>query len=367
MERDKVIIRASVVGIVTNVMLALFKTVIGTLTGSIAVVLDGVNNFSDVLSSVITIIGAKLASKRPDRDHPLGHGRIEYLAGMAVSIIILLAGWQAFTDSIDKLLDPGEDPSFGITSLVIIGVAVFVKIFLGLYVRKAGRSVNSSALIGSGTDALFDAAITSSVLVSALLQYFVGIRIEAYVGLLISVFIFKAGLEMLLEAKDNIIGRRTDKDLKDKILDVICDDEAVLGAYDLFLHNYGPTNLYGSVHVEVPDVMQAKQIDSLERSIAHRVYEETGVILTAIGIYSVNTSSDEIQAVRANVLKIVHSFYGVLQTHGFYLDEEKKTIHLDVILDFALQDGEKEFGRIRETLEKEYPDYTILLTNDIDV
>jgi len=366
MDRNKVIIRTSIAGIVTNLFLALFKGIIGLISGSIAVVLDAVNNFSDVMSSVITIVGTKLASKRPDKDHPMGHGRFEYLAGMAVSVIILFAGWEAFTDSLEKIIEPGDDPKFSTVSIIIISVAIVVKIVLGIFVRRAGKSVKSTALIGSGTDALFDAVLSTSVFASALLFVFFGIRIEAFVGVLISFFIIKTGIEMLSEAKDDILGRRTDDELKEKIYKVVGDDDAVSGVYDLVMHNYGHDHIYGSVHIEVPDVMQAEQIDLLERKIARKVYKETGVIITAIGIYSHNTSSDEVAALRANVIKIVHSHEGVVQTHGFYLNEEDKAINLDIILDYSRPDRDKIFAEITKELQEAYPDYKLYLVNDID-
>ena len=367
MEREKIIVRTSFVGIAANVLLVIFKATIGLISGSIAIILDAVNNLSDVLSSVITIVGTKLAGKRPDKDHPLGHGRSEYLAGLAVAVIILLAGGQALMESGKKIIDPGSDPDYSVISLVIIGVAVLVKVFLGLYVRKVGKSVNSSALTGSGTDALMDAIVSTSVLISALLFFFFKINIEAYVGIIISFFIIKAGIDILIESKDDILGRRADDELKEKIIDLILTDETVTGAYDLFLHNYGHSIIFGSVHVEIPDTMTAEQIDLLERKIAHMVMEKYGVIMTAIGIYSVNSSCERTKNIREDINRIVYSHEGVLQTHGFYLNEEKKTINLDIILDFSVKDREELFQHIRDEIQENYPEYKIYLVNDIDV
>jgi len=367
MERNKVIIKTSIVGIVTNLLLALFKGVIGLLSGSIAVLIDSVNNFSDVLSSVITIIGTKLAGKNPDKDHPLGHGRFEYLAGMAVSVIILIAGWQAFTDALAKIIDPGNDPDFNIVTITIIGIAIFVKIFLGLYVRKKGKAVNSTALTGSGTDALFDALVSTSVLISALLFFFFEIRIEAFVGVAISFFILKTGIEMLSESKDDILGRRTDTELRERIVKLVGTEDRVMGVYDVVLHNYGHEHIFGSLHVEVPDSLNAEQIDLLERKIAHMVQVETGVILTAVGIYSVNETSDKVKSLRTEINKIIHSHDGVIQTHGFYLNEEEKTINIDIIIDYSLKNRDGIFSEIKNSLEKTYPEYKFNITNDLDV
>ena len=198
--RSKVIVRTSIVGIVTNVVLSAFKAVIGFITGSIAVTLDAVNNLSDALSSVITIVGAKLANKLPDKKHPLGYGRIEYLSAMIVAAIVLYAGGTSAVESVKKIITP-EAADYSTVSLVIIAAAVVVKLVLGKYVKRQGERVNSGALVASGADALFDAILSASVLASAIVFVTTGISLEAYVGVLISLFIIKSGIEMLKDTR----------------------------------------------------------------------------------------------------------------------------------------------------------------------
>ena len=194
-----------------------------------------------------------------------------------------------------------------------------------------------------------------------------GVSLEAYVGVIISVIIIKSGIEMLMGTLDEILGSRADRELVKQIRETVCEDEAVNGAYDLFLHAYGPESYYGSVHVEIPDTMTADQIDLMERRIAANVYMKHGVIMTAVGIYSMNTTNDAVKEMRTNIIHIVNQHEGVLQVHGFYVDEEKKTINLDVLLDFALDDREKVFSEIRNDVQKAYPDYKIYMALDIDV
>ena len=194
--REQIIVRTSYVGIAVNILLAAFKAIVGLASHSIAVVLDAVNNLSDALSSVITILGAKLAGKKPDRKHPLGHGRIEYISAMIVSAIVLYAGITSLVESVKKIIEPDE-VSYTTISLVIIGVAVVAKILLGRYVKAKGESVGSGALVASGTDAMSDAILSFAVLVTALVYTFTGISLEAYVGVIISIFIIKAGIEMI--------------------------------------------------------------------------------------------------------------------------------------------------------------------------
>ncbi|MBO4413627.1 MAG: cation transporter, partial [Clostridia bacterium] len=352
--RDRVIIRTSFIGISANFLLAAVKAVIGLIANSIAVVLDAVNNLSDVISSVVTIVGTKLASRKPDKKHPLGHGRIEYLSAMIVAAIVLYAGVTSLVESIKKIISP-EVPDYSPLSLIIIAVAVAAKLVLGMYVRKMGNKVNSGSLIASGTDALYDAILSASVLASALVFVIFHINLEAYVGVIISLFIIRSGIGMLTETLNELLGKRVDREFLASIRDTILKDEKVRGVYDLILHSYGPDRYIGSVHVEIPDTMNADEIDAMERRIAENVYLEHGVILGGIGIYSANTQNTEITALRTEVLNYVTSFDGVIQVHGFYADLEKKAINLDVILDYSISDRDRIYEEIDKGLKEKFP------------
>lgn len=364
--RDSVIVRTSIIGIVANVFLALFKAVVGLASNSIAVVLDAVNNLSDALSSVITIVGTKLAGRSPDKKHPLGHGRIEYLSELIIAAIVLYAGLTALIESVKKIITP-ETPDYSVTALVIIASAVVVKLLLGTYVKRTGERVHSGSLVASGQDALFDAILSASVLGSAVVFLLTGLSLEAYVGVLISVFIIKSGIEIVLDTLNEILGKRVEKEYLDELRKTICEEECVTGAFDLILHNYGPEKFYGSVHVEVPSTMTAEEIDLLERRIAERVYLKHGVLLTGIGIYSMDVTNDEVKELRSGITRVVSSHEGVLQIHGFHVDLEKKAVNFDVILDYALKNREEIFAAICSDVQKAYPDYTIRPVLDIDV
>lgn len=365
LDRQRIIIRTSIIGIIANLLLATFKAVIGILSNSIAVTLDAVNNMSDALSSVVTIIGTKLAGKPPDKKHPLGYGRIEYVTTMIIAAIVLYAGITSLTESIDKIINP-VTADYSTVSLVIITAAVIVKIVLGRYVKGVGERVNSGSLVASGQDALFDAVLSASVLASALIFVTTGIGLEAYVGTLISIFIIKSGIEMIRDAVDEILGMRVDKEESEAIKATICEEDGVSGAYDLILHNYGPDRIIGSVHVEVPSSMSAGRIDELERNIARRVFEKHGVIIAATGIYSVD-DSDEATAIRREVIGIVMSHEGILQMHGFRVDLVNKKINLDIIIDYGLKGREELYAEIYRKIQERYPDYTLELQLDIDI
>ena len=236
--RDRIIIRTSVIGILANVLLAAFKAVVGLLTHSIAIVLDAVNNFSDAASSVITIVGTKLAGKQPDRKHPFGYGRIEYLSAMVISLIVLYAGITSFTESARKILHP-DTPEYTVPALVIVAAGVLVKVLLGRFVKSTGEKVNSDSLINSGEDATLDSVISASTLAAAAIYLWKGISLEAWLGAVISVIIIKSGIGMLRETLSKVLGERADADLSKEIKQTVRSFPGVGGAYDLILHNYG--------------------------------------------------------------------------------------------------------------------------------
>lgn len=363
--REKTIVRTSVIGIVVNVFLVLFKAFVGFASNSIAVILDAVNNLSDALSSVVTIIGAKLGAKQPNKKHPLGYGRIEYLSSMIIAALVLYAGGTSLVESVKKIFKPG-DVEYGTVSIIIISVAIIAKLILGLFVKKQGKKVNSGALVASGSDALFDAILSASVLASAIIYLIWGISLEAYVGVIIAGFIIKAGIEMMIETLNDIIGKREDAETSKELKRIICEEESVLGAYDLILFNYGPNKNYGSVHIEIPDTMSVNDVDKITRKIQLDVFQKTGVILTGIGVYSFNTSDDEVAQIRNTIQKTVLSHEWALQMHGFYADTEKKTIRFDVVISFDIERKDA-----MEILNKEvgdlYPSYEITIIPDVDV
>lgn len=364
-KREKTIVRTSIIGIVTNVMLVAFKMFVGLLSNSIAIILDAVNNLSDALSSLVTIIGAKLGSKAPDRKHPLGYGRIEYLSTLIVAALVLYAGLTSLVESVKKIFHP-EEANYTVVSLIIISVAIVVKLALGLYVKKQGKKVNSGALVASGSDALFDAIISLSVLISAIIYLVFGLSLEAYVGVLISIMILKAGLEMLKETINDLIGKRDDAETIKKIKAIICEEEKVMGAYDLILYNYGPNKNYGSVHIELPDNMCINEVDQIARRVENNVYMKSGVTLTGIGIYSYNTSNDEAAKMRDAIREKILAHDWALQTHGFYADTENKTARFDVVITFNIP-RKKALEILYKDVEELYPDYSFTILPDADL
>ena len=363
--REKTIIRTSIIGIVTNVLLAGFKATVGIISHSIAIVLDAVNNISDAGSSLITIVGTKLAGKEPDKQHPFGYGRIEYLSAMIIAVLILYAGITSFVESAKQIAAP-ETPDYSPVSLIVVAVAVAVKIILGRYVKSVGLKVNSDSLVNSGEDATLDSVISASTLVAAGVFLIFHVSLEAWLGLIISAVIIKSGLEMLGSTISQILGERNDTELAKEIRQTVLSFPDVQGAYDLVLNNYGPDSWNGSIHIEVPDTYSADKLDKLLREITVKVFHEHNVILTAIGVYSVNTTDEEIIEAKKKVQEIVMSVEHVLQMHGFYLVKEAKTIRFDIVVSFDAPDRKAVYASVLEAVGKRYPDYRLQVTMDTD-
>ena len=363
--REKTIIKTSIIGIIANVFLAGFKAVIGLMANSIAIVLDAVNNISDAGSSLITIVGTKLAGKEPDKKHPFGYGRIEYLSAMIISVIVLYAGITSFVESVKQIIHP-ETPEYSAVSLIIVAVAVVVKILLGRYVKSVGVKVNSDSLINSGEDATLDSVISASTLVAAGIFLIFHVSLEAWLGALISLVIIKSGIEMLRETISRILGERNDAELAKAIQQTVLSFPDVQGAYDLVLNNYGPDTWNGSIHIEVPDTYSADRLDQLIREITMKVLHEHHVILTAIGVYSVNTKDEDVIAAQKKVRDIALSHQHVRQVHGFYLIKEKKAMRFDIVISFDAADRRTVYREVVADVQKEFPDYELQVAMDTD-
>lgn len=353
--REKIIIKTSLIGIFTNIVLSAFKLFIGMLSSSIAIMMDAVNNLSDALSSIITIIGMKLAIKPADSKHPLGHGRIEYLSAMIVSFIVFFAGITSLIESVKKAINPTAS-TYTVTTLIIIIVAIVTKIILGQYTKKQGSSVNSKSLIASGSDALFDAIVSGSTLASAIITIIFKINIDGYVGAAISLIIIKAGWELLSSTLDDILGSRIDSELTKNIKNDIKKNDMVLGVYDLILHNYGPDIMIGSVHIEVKETLEAKQLYNVTRKLRLEMYYKYGILLT-FGIYAANTRNPEVLHLQSEISKYVTSIEGVIQIHAFYVDFELNQMSFDIVLDFNVEDKFALRDSILEYLKSEYPTF----------
>ena len=361
MSRQDKIVKTSIIGIIVNLILVVFKAFVGIITNSIAITLDAVNNLTDALSSIITIIGAKLAGRAPDKNHPYGYGRIEYFSSVIIAAIVLWAGITALMESWPKIFNP-DVTSYTTVSLIIIAVAVVVKFVLGQYVKGVGEDINSQALVASGSDAFFDAILSLSTLIGALISIFFHISLEGILGVIISFVIIKASIDMLKETLDSMIGARVDSELSRKIKESICEIPEVYGAYDLSLHNYGPEDMQGSVHVEIDDNLTALEIHNLTRQISFKIFKEFSIALT-VGIYARNNKYNNI---RNELYEIASKYEEVIEIHGFIVYEEENLITFDIIVDFDANREEVK-NKILSEIKEKYPNFNYIMIDDYDV
>ncbi|MBQ9893631.1 MAG: cation transporter [Bacteroidales bacterium] len=362
MDRSTQIIRTSIIGIVANVLLAAFKAVTGIIAGSVAVVMDAVNNLSDALSSVITIIGTKLSQRPADREHPFGFGRIEYFSAIIIAVIVLSAGITSLIESVKKIIEPTE-PSYTIPALIVIIVAIVVKLLLGWYVRQKGKQLKSDALTASGSDALFDAVITAATLVSAGIMLIWGISLDGILGALISAVIIKAGIEMLSTPVNELLGARVSPDLIKEIKREIMEVDGVRGVFDIILHNYGPDVMIGSLHISVLDSMSAHEIHGLTRRLSTLMFERHGIIMT-VGIYAVATGENQRADLQSRVTKALATHKEIVQVHGFYCSEKDRMLSVDVVPDISCHDDAFLSIRLTDEIQALVPDMKVTVVID---
>lgn len=364
MNRQKLIVRTGIIGIATNIILVIFKMLVGVMAGSIAIVLDAVNNLTDVLSSVVTIVGAKLATKRPDQDHPYGHGRSEYLAALIVGFIILATGIMSLIESVPKIVHP-ELADYSWATLTVVIAAILAKIALGLYTRRKGRQLNSSSLLASGIDALFDVLLSTATLVGIITTMVFNISIDGILGAIISLFIVRTSISIISGAINDIMGKVADRKLVQKIKRQICNFPEVGGAYDLMLHNYGPMDTIGSVQIQVPDQLTAKQIHRLTREIAQKIFSKYGVMMT-IGIYAENSDRAEHREIKEYLLALVDGNPEIHQMHALYIDEEEKLVTFDLVMAYDYAHKIQLKNKIIHAMKQKFPEYRYMATIDID-
>ncbi len=333
-DRSTQIIRTSWIGIAANVLLAAFKAGVGILASSVAIVMDAVNNLSDALSSVITIVGTKLSQRPADRKHPFGFGRIEYFSAIIIAVIVLSAGITSLIESVKKIFHPTE-PSYTTVTLVVIVVAIAVKIVLGLFVKRKGTQLKSDALIASGSDALFDAIITLATLVSAGIMLLWNVSIDGYLGALISLVIIKAGIEMLASPV----------------------------VYDLILHNYGPDVKIGSLHVSVYDTMSAHDIHGLTRKISTQMFMRHGIIMT-VGVYAIATGENRMTELQTQVIQTLSAHQEIVQVHGFYYSERDKMLSVDVVPDISVHDDAALIAQLTAEIQPLVPGMDVVVVVD---
>lgn len=338
---------AGITGIVCNALLFVFKLIVGLLSGSVAITADAANNLSDVSSSVITLIAFRISQKPADRDHPFGHARYEYLAGLAVAFLILLIGSQLVVNSMERIFSPVE-VEFTLISLSVLVASIAVKLWMSLFFGKLSRHIRSTALKATSVDCRNDVLATAAVLVSCLIHEVFHINIDAYIGLAVAVFILYSGFSVAKETISPLLGAQADKELVERLCALISSREEILGYHDLLIHDYGPGRCFASVHVELScenDVMTAHNIlDGIEREAMN----EMNVHLV-IHYDPVDTEDTRLSEIRSCVETVVASIDRRLTVHDVRLTTDDDTARL--LFDVAVPYSMKQHGDIKEQID----------------
>ena len=322
----------SIVGIVANLVLSAMKLLFGTLCGSISVTADALNNLSDAGSQIISLISFKIASKPADRDHPFGHARIEYVASMIVSFLVLLVGWELMKESIAKIIEPVK-AEFSLAVIVVLCISIAVKLWLGISGKMIAKKIGSSVISATAADSLSDAIATSAVLVSAIISRYSGFQTDAYMGAAVSVIILIAGVKILNDTKNSILGSPPEPEVVEAIVDITRQYPEICGIHDMVVHNYGPGNVIASLHAEVDGAQDVYLIHDIIDNAERRMFNELGVRAT-IHMDPIVTDDQKISELRALVRDAVKSFDTRLDIHDFRFVEG--VTHSNMIFDITV-------------------------------
>ncbi len=357
-------ILASLVGIACNVLLFLTKLVVGMVLNSISIMADAFNNLSDAASSVISFIGVKLAERPADKEHPFGHGRFEYIAALAVAFIILQVGFQLFRGALDKVLHP-EELLFNPVLTGILVLSVLLKIWMSLFNRKLGKSINSSVLLAASSDSRNDVIVTSSTIFSALVVGITGVNIDGYVGLLVSLFVMVAGIKIAKETLEPLLGQAIGRELYRKITDMVESYEGICGTHDLIIHNYGPTHHMATIHAEVPNDIGFEHahetIDRIERDVLEKLD-----IFLVIHMDPIEVNDRTVTEKKEMVFDIVREMEGKASIHDFRIVNGEHQINLifDLVLPYSYTKAEEQklLSRIIDKIRQQDSRYQCIIT-----
>ena len=361
----------SFVGIFCNLLLCALKISIGYITGSISITADGLNNLSDMGSSVVTMIGFKLSNKPADSDHPFGHGRMEYMSAFIVSVLILLVGFELMKSSVGALVDNSPAPTYSLVSIIILAISVVIKFWLFLFNRKIGKKIDSDSLIATAQDSLNDMIATVVILIAAVLSYYVALpfNLDAILGIAVAIFILLSGIGIAKATLDNILGKPPEKQLIEDIKDIVLSFDEFVGIHDLIVHNYGPGRQFASVHVEVPqniDIVKChEQIDICEKLVNERLNIHLVIHMDPIDVHN-----QSVNAAKNDMCNVLTNIDPKLSLHDFRMTPECDTLTnliFDVVVPSSCKIEHKELNRqIEEKARLCNPTYRCVITFDND-
>lgn len=359
-EREGVITAVSALGIAVNLLIAAAKVVLGLFASSIAIVSEGVNNASDAMTSVLTLVGSRLAGKHPDAKHPFGYGRVEYLTSLVIAGLILFTGIEMLISSVRLIFEPTE-LNVSVPALAVVAVSALIKFFLGVFTVSAGKRSGSGALVGVGLDCRNDSFISVVTILSAVIFIVSGVSVDAYVGALMSLLVVKAGFDVLRDTVSELLGRPGDAELAAKLYREIRSTPGILGAVDMMLHNYGPDAYSGSVNVEIDHEKTVGEVYDFLHALQLRIMREYNVTLV-FGVYAVDGDHEEVRVIRQRIAEFVRAHEHVKSFHAVYLDPASPRLYCDLIVDYELRDWGLLRGEFTDFMRESFPERELVLT-----
>ncbi len=369
-ERERIGKISGSLGICLNFILFAVKGILGLTTGSIALIADAFNNLTDTASSVITIIGFKMANKEPDKEHPYGHGRIEYLTGLTISVLVIVVGYQFVVSSVKRIMNPGPVTSSPMIIMILV-LSLSFKLLIYAFNKKLGRKIESSTLLATAQDAIGDVLTTSVVIMGLVLSQYTTLPLDGFIGVLIALYIIFSGLRLSLETIIPILGEKPEKELADKIKKKILSYENIYGVHDLQIHNYGPAKTMATIDVEVPYDMNLVELHNLIDKIERHIREDLNISLV-IHMDPINNTDERHLEVKKTVGEIALGIPHILSFHDFRYTghSEDELIILEVVVD-SRNTTEKDRTEIRKELERRlrsrFKTARIMITVDLDV
>ena len=364
-ERNKAIIRYSLVGVIINIALCLGKLTVGLSVNSSAIQLDGINSLADGVAASFIIISAALAMKRADKVHPFGYGRFEYLFSLLFAMFIIYIGGKAIFNAVMEIINGSKVTQYGVMSIVVMSVSMVAKLAYGFYARKGGKKINCPSLELTGMDSMADAFTALAILVGIAAEKLFGWNIDKYLCIIIGLMILKTGLGMIGECLNKILGTRVDPDFRRKIRQMIIIQDGVLNVSNLVIHDYGEGTKIGSVDIEVDGDLRANEICRISTELKGLARKE-GLILTSVGISGSSDSSAETDAIWAQVVESVANYRGILRAHSFMIDPEGKQMSFYIVEDYEDKDSDKEKELLLDELRQKFPSMEIEIHSSIN-
>lgn len=344
--REKYGTLSSFVGIACNIILFVFKLIVGTIANSISITSDAFNNLSDCATSIITLFGYKMAAKPADKEHPFGHGRMEYILSFILAIIILMVGYELVKNSVKELIDPSQI-NFSIVSTVVLVFSIILKIWMSKFNNKLGTKLNNSAMLATSKDSLNDVVATSATLFALIVSQFTTLPIDGMMGIVVSIFVLKSGFEIIKSTVDELLGQTPDPETVELIKKLIKEEPLVIGYHDLMVHNYGPGRHFGSAHIEVRSDVDFLVAHDAVDMIEKRVLEETGIMLS-LHLDPINMDDEETKYYYDKVKGIVRSIEKETHLHDFRIvtGETHTNLIFDLVVPFNFKLNDDEIIKI---------------------